>query len=243
MSWWRRRRDRKSLRRRPTTAAGSCSTSRASGLDVRRDRLLAIAAVACSSTATASPRIALGDSFEACCARTRRVRPTRPTSCCTASGSGAQRDGVPPAEALGAFERWLADAPLVAFHAAFDEAMIERGDAGRPSAAAAPAAGSTSSRWPARCIPRFAAARWTTGWRTSASGARPPPGRGRHAGHGRTAAAPVARGAGAALRQLLGPSPPRRGPALARAGVGRGQRCAAPCRRLRQSARFRKGSP
>ena len=73
-------------------------------------------------------------------------------------GVGAQRAGVAAAEALGAFERWVGEAPLVAFHAAFDEAMIERCDAGGPRPRRCAGPGSTSSRWPERCIPRCAAA-------------------------------------------------------------------------------------
>ena len=41
-------------------------------------------------------------------------------------GVGEQRAGAPAATVLDAFERWLAGAPLLAFHAAFDRTMIAR---------------------------------------------------------------------------------------------------------------------
>jgi DNA polymerase-3 subunit epsilon len=41
-------------------------------------------------------------------------------------GVGSQRDGVARPEALQRFAAYVGDAPLVAFHAAFDRTMIER---------------------------------------------------------------------------------------------------------------------
>ena len=96
-----------------------------SGLDMRRDRLLAIAAIALHVDAQAAPRIALGDSFEAVL-RQEAAPADKANILLHGIGVGEQRAGVPPAQALAAFEDWLGDAPLIAFHAAFDRAMIGR---------------------------------------------------------------------------------------------------------------------
>jgi DNA polymerase III subunit epsilon len=124
MSWLRRRRDREPL---PAAAARRWVVLdvESSGLDVRRDRLLAIAAVALRLDGEASPRIAIGDSFEALLRQDPDVSPDKANILLHGIGVGAQRSGVPAAEALVAFEGWLGEAPLVAFHAAFDEAMIQ----------------------------------------------------------------------------------------------------------------------
>lgn len=99
-----------------------------SGLDVAHDRLLAIAAVGLRVNGRATPRIVLADSFE--------VVLRQPTTSGQAAdkrnillhgiGVGAQRDGVPADAALKAFVAWLGQAPLLAFHSAFDEGMIQR---------------------------------------------------------------------------------------------------------------------
>lgn len=97
----------------------------ASGLDAARDNLLAIAAIAVH-TGRARAAIAIGDSFEV-------VLHNEPATADKANilvhgiGVGAQRGGVEPAEALAAFERFAGASPLVAFHAAFDRTLIERG--------------------------------------------------------------------------------------------------------------------
>jgi DNA polymerase-3 subunit epsilon len=41
-------------------------------------------------------------------------------------GAHAQMTGEDPQQVLRNFERWVGDAPLLAFHAAFDESMIQR---------------------------------------------------------------------------------------------------------------------
>ena len=101
----------------------------ASGLDARRDRLLAIAAIALHFDADApaghAPRIALGDSFEVVL-RQPEVATDKANILIHGIGVGAQRQGLESAQALEAFARWLGDAPLVAFHSAFDETLIQR---------------------------------------------------------------------------------------------------------------------
>jgi DNA polymerase III subunit epsilon len=97
-----------------------------SGLDPRRDRLLAIAAIAVHVDAAAeAPRIALGDSFEVVL-RHDDAPADKPNILLHGIGVGAQREGVPAPRALQDFEQWLAGAPLLAFHAAFDQTLIDR---------------------------------------------------------------------------------------------------------------------
>ena len=95
-----------------------------SGLRPKLDRLIAIAAIALRLDG-GQPRISLGDSFEVVLRQPELVA-DKPNILLHGIGVGAQRDGVEPAAALEAFERWLGDAPLIAFHAAFDEALIQR---------------------------------------------------------------------------------------------------------------------
>jgi DNA polymerase-3 subunit epsilon len=90
-----------------------------SGLDPQRDALLAIGAVVVQSDG-----IVLNDSFEVV------LRSDAPgdTANVVVHGIGrdAQAGGVPPPDALAAFERWRAGAPCVGFHAEFDRAVLRR---------------------------------------------------------------------------------------------------------------------
>ncbi|HWP18493.1 MAG TPA: 3'-5' exonuclease [Burkholderiaceae bacterium] len=96
------------------------------GLDARRDRLLAIAAIAVHVQG-GHARIALGDSFDVVLRQPEAAQPPdKDNILLHGIGVGAQREGTEPREALLAFERYLAGAPLIAFHAAFDETMIGR---------------------------------------------------------------------------------------------------------------------
>jgi DNA polymerase III subunit epsilon len=97
-----------------------------SGLDPRNDRLLAVAAVALRA---ASGRLSLcpADSFEAVLGQpVVDAGPDRANILVHGIGLQAQRLGQPPGEVLAAFRAYLADAPLVAFHAAFDRALLAR---------------------------------------------------------------------------------------------------------------------
>jgi len=103
-----------------------------SGLDTRRDRLLAVAGVGIRLdpvSPVSAPRIELGDSFEVVL-RQDDAGTSPPVDKANillhGIGIGAQRDGVPVAEALTAFESWVGASPLVAFHSAFDESMLRR---------------------------------------------------------------------------------------------------------------------
>jgi DNA polymerase-3 subunit epsilon len=95
------------------------------GLDTRHDELLAIAAVAVVFEASGAPRIALDDSFEAVL-RHDSASADKDNILLHGIGVGAQRAGAPPREALADFERWAGASPLLAYHAAFDQAMLGR---------------------------------------------------------------------------------------------------------------------
>jgi len=95
-----------------------------SGLHPARDRLLAIAAIALRTDGRRA-RIALGDSFEVVLRHDVSVA-DKGNILLHGIGIGAQRQGVEPATALANFERYIGASPLIAFHAAFDQAMILR---------------------------------------------------------------------------------------------------------------------
>lgn len=97
----------------------------ASGLDPARDRLLAIAAIGLRVDWPAKRlSVVLGDSFEVVL---RQEAPSARENILL-HGIGAQRqaDGMPVPDALSAFAAFAGGAPLLAFHAAFDEALIGR---------------------------------------------------------------------------------------------------------------------
>jgi DNA polymerase-3 subunit epsilon len=96
-----------------------------SGLDTSRDRLLAIAAIALRVD-WAGKRIAidLGDSFEV--VLQQDFPSGRDNILLHGIGAQKQRDGAPKAQALRAFEDFAGSSPLLAFHASFDRALIER---------------------------------------------------------------------------------------------------------------------
>jgi DNA polymerase III subunit epsilon len=96
-----------------------------SGLDPARDRLLAIAAIGLKVD-WGSRRLAvvLADSFEVVL---RQEEPSaRENILLHGIGVQRQKEGVPAREALAAFAAFAGTAPLLAFHAAFDEALIGR---------------------------------------------------------------------------------------------------------------------
>ncbi len=99
-----------------------------SGLDTQHDRLLAIAAVGVHLDRGPYPVIVTGDSFEVVLRQDEaQARATTKSNILLHGiGVGAQRQGLEPALALQAFVQWLGDAPLLAYHSAFDEAMITR---------------------------------------------------------------------------------------------------------------------
>lgn len=97
-----------------------------SGLDARRDRLLAIAAIAVHLQ-PARPLIALGDSFEVVLRQPGAAAPPDKSNILLHGiGVGAQRAGMAPMAALSAFAGFVGASPLIAFHAAFDRTLIQR---------------------------------------------------------------------------------------------------------------------
>lgn len=96
-----------------------------SGLDPHHDRLLAIAAIALRvDWARQHLTIDLGDSFEVILRQ--EVTSSKDNILLHGIGAQRQREGVESAIALQAFADFAEDSPLLAFHAAFDQAMISR---------------------------------------------------------------------------------------------------------------------
>ena len=97
-----------------------------SGLSLWKDHLISIAAVAVvSEPGFRRARIVLADRFEVIL---HQARPTRRKDNILIHhiGVDAQRTGQDPVESLGRFAVWMGDAPVFAFHAPFDRAMIAR---------------------------------------------------------------------------------------------------------------------
>jgi len=96
-----------------------------SGLDPYSDRLLAIAAVALE----VSPNferiaIVIGDSYEA--VLKQDLPSSKDNILVHHIGAQAQSEGRPPVEVLEEFRAWAGRCPMLAFHSAFDEAMLNR---------------------------------------------------------------------------------------------------------------------
>jgi DNA polymerase-3 subunit epsilon len=89
------------------------------GLDLVRDRLIAIGAVVVEGG-----KVSLRESFEVVLRQERSS--SKDNILIHGIGGEQQRDGLAPAEALLAFLEFLGKSPLVAFHVTFDETMIRR---------------------------------------------------------------------------------------------------------------------
>jgi DNA polymerase-3 subunit epsilon len=96
------------------------------GLDPKRDRLLAVAAVAVRRDDDRL-EIVLADSFEAVL-RHESEAPDKANILLHGIGVAAQRAGAEPAAVLRRFAQWAGDAPRLGFHVAFDRALIERAE-------------------------------------------------------------------------------------------------------------------
>lgn len=90
-----------------------------SGLNIKKDRLIAIGAVA-----VVDGRVALADSLEIVLQQEKVS--AKDNILIHGIGGEVQREGIPPAEALLAFLEYVGKSPLVAFHTAFDQTMISR---------------------------------------------------------------------------------------------------------------------
>ena len=104
-----------------------------SGLDPQRDALLAVGAVAVDADG-----IRIGDSFEV--VLRHEAAGDAENVAIHGIGWGAQRAGIPLADAMQAFAAWVAGAPCVGFHASFDRTVLAR-------AFAAAGAGAAPARW------------------------------------------------------------------------------------------------
>ena len=89
------------------------------GLDLNRDRLIAIGACV-----VRGGRVSLADSLDVVL-RQEQVS-SKENILIHGIGGQAQRAGLPPAEGLLRFLDFLGDSPLVAFHVTFDQTMIKR---------------------------------------------------------------------------------------------------------------------
>ncbi len=90
-----------------------------SGLNLSLDHLIAIGAVAVTKG-----KIDVADSFEVVLQQTESS--SHENILIHGISRSAQRNGVPPADALLLFLQYLQKTPLVAFHVTFDETMIRR---------------------------------------------------------------------------------------------------------------------
>lgn len=96
-----------------------------SGLDARRDRLLAIAAIALQVDWVQKRLVIVpGDSFEV--ELQQEVASTKDNILLHGIGAQRQRAGVEVATALKSFSDFVGASPLLAFHAWFDQRLIQR---------------------------------------------------------------------------------------------------------------------
>lgn len=96
-----------------------------SGLDPERDQLLAIAGIALRvDWATGRLEIHPGDSFEVVLRQASAS--ARANILLHGIGAQKQRDGLAPDLAMQAFAAFVGHSPLLAFHAAFDQTLINR---------------------------------------------------------------------------------------------------------------------
>jgi DNA polymerase-3 subunit epsilon len=94
------------------------------GLDPRHDALLCVAALALDLRG-ATPQIVASDSFEVLIAQDV-LRATHDNILLHGIGWGRQRKGEPLQQALEALTVWVADSPLLAYHAAFDQEVLRQ---------------------------------------------------------------------------------------------------------------------
>lgn len=89
------------------------------GLSMEKDKLISIGAVAVNHGL-----IDFNDAFEV--VLRQDIASTTENILIHGIGGSAQREGVEPVEALISFLRYIGKAPLIAYHARFDQSMIEK---------------------------------------------------------------------------------------------------------------------
>lgn len=94
------------------------------GLDPRSDDLLCIAGLAMHRS-DAGWQLHLGDSFEVVI-RQQQIRASHDNVLLHGIGWGEQQRGMPQHEALLALRKWVGTSPLLAYHADFDRAFLQR---------------------------------------------------------------------------------------------------------------------
>jgi DNA polymerase III subunit epsilon len=94
------------------------------GLDPHTDDLLCVAALAMVRQGTGW-QLQLGDSFEVVI-RHEQIRSSHDNVLLHGIGWGEQQRGMPQREALLALQNWVGASPLLAFHADFDRAFLQR---------------------------------------------------------------------------------------------------------------------
>ena len=96
-----------------------------SGLDMHKDRLLAIAAIAMQvDWQSGTLSVDLSDSFEVVLQQDEVSN--KDNILLHGIGAQSQRDGLEPSRAMQSFANYVGNAPLLAFHAAFDQRLITR---------------------------------------------------------------------------------------------------------------------
>jgi DNA polymerase III subunit epsilon len=97
------------------------------GLNTRKASLLEIAALCIRlDPVTQTLKIDIADSFGVVLKQPDASSSNKENILLHGIGVHAQKAGVDPATALLQFEEWVGDSPLFAFHAMFDEAMIQK---------------------------------------------------------------------------------------------------------------------
>jgi DNA polymerase III subunit epsilon len=125
MSWWKRWRAAAPEPDHSTPERWVVVDVETTGLDLRHDRLLAIAAIGLQVRRAAAPRIVAADAFDAVLQRTDALA-DKNNILLHGIGVQQQRQGEPAAQVMADFERWLGNAPLIGFHTLFDVTMLSR---------------------------------------------------------------------------------------------------------------------
>lgn len=118
--WWRAFRPRPA----PSAQRWVMIDVETTGLDPQSDALLCVAALAIDLRGPA-PQLAACDSFEVVIQQ-EVLKSTHDNILLHGIGWGQQRQGQPLAQALEALAAWVADAPLLAYHAAFDQEVLRQ---------------------------------------------------------------------------------------------------------------------
>lgn len=123
--WWARR---AAGRQAPQATRWVVIDTETSGLDFARDRLIALAGVAVD-VGGPRPILRVNDSFErvlSCPPDLQLDEVARRNILLHGVGRGEQAVGVPLRQGLLELREWVAGAPCLAFHAAFDAEMLDR---------------------------------------------------------------------------------------------------------------------